>query len=343
MKPRQGSSRDERGIAMIYVTMFLLSSLWFVSLAVDMGKLMTTRTELQQAADAAALAGASAIDSTGRVLQAVARVRATETAARNTALRETAEPVVIDPNADVDFPNEFRVRVRVHREDATGNPMTTIFARTLGITDLNVTADATAEVTPLDQICDGLTPFAPIQIDSGYTTACGSSFDLKVGSGQQNSGNFQLLDFPDCAEGPCAGVGGGADEIRCLVINGYGCCISIGDQFVDTAPGNKVGPLRQAIQERWDLDTDRRENICYQQYTGNQRRVFTVPIVRTWDLNGKKNAEITAFAAFFLLNRPQGGGQGSFARGQFIEYVAPGVSGPNPPPDTMVFGIRLVE
>ena len=62
MTPRKDISRDERGAAMIYVALFLLSSLWFVSLAIDMGKLTVTKNELQRAADAAALAGASAMD-----------------------------------------------------------------------------------------------------------------------------------------------------------------------------------------------------------------------------------------------------------------------------------------
>src|SRR5712664_4909361 len=134
MTPRKDNTRDERGVAMMYVAVFLLSSLWLVSLAIDMGKLMTTKTELQKAADAAALAGASAIDpATGRVTQATARTRAAAAASANTALRERAEPVVIDPDNDVSFPGVRRVKVTVHRQASTGNPMTTIFAQTLGI------------------------------------------------------------------------------------------------------------------------------------------------------------------------------------------------------------------
>src|SRR6266850_1149550 len=98
MTPRQNNSRDERGVAMMYVAVFLLSSFWLVSLALDMGKLMVTKTELQKAADAAALAGASAVDAdTGELKKDVARARAYETALRNYALREGSERVVIDP------------------------------------------------------------------------------------------------------------------------------------------------------------------------------------------------------------------------------------------------------
>jgi len=334
--------RPDAGIAIIYVAVFLLSSLWFVSLALDMGKLMATRTELQRAADAAALAGASAIDpTTGDVVQDSARVRAAQTAVQNNALQETAVPVVIDPDGDVDFPTPARVRVRVHREDATGNPMTTIFAQTLGINTLDVTADATAEAQKLTSICEGLAPFAPVE-DRPFSTQCDSIYDLKVGAGQSEDGNFQLLDFPPCEEGPCADVGGGAAAIACYTRYGYGCCISIGTEFVFTEPGNKVGPLSSALRDRWDADSDRRD-VCYQEYTGDRSRVLTVPIVETFDVNGKKLVRVKGFAAFFLRERPGQGGQNSFARGQFINYVAPGEPGPNPPPDAMVFGVHLVE
>ena len=68
-----------------------------------------------------------------------------------------------------------------------------------------------------------------------------------------------------------------------------------------------------------------------------------MPVVETFDVNGKKSATIKSFAAFFLVTRPGKGGQNTVAKGQFIEYVAPGEHGPNPPPETKIYGIRLVE
>jgi Flp pilus assembly protein TadG len=341
-QPENGKPRHDAGIAMVYLAVFLLSSLWFASLALDMGKLMTTRTELQRAADAAALAGASAVDpTTGSIIPDSARVRAAETAALNTALETKSAPVIIDPDADVDFPAPNQVRVRVHREEATGNPMTTIFAQTLGINTLDVTADATAEMQKLTSVCEGLAPFGPIE-ERPYSTDCDSLYDLKVPAGASEQGNFQLLDYPPCDEGPCAGVGGGAAAIRCYTLYGYGCCLAIGTEFVWTEPGNKVGPLAQALKDRWDSDTDQRD-VCYEDYTGNRSRVLTVPIIESFDVNGKKLVRVKGFAAFFLRERPGQGGQNSFARGQFIEYVAPGEAGPNPPPDSMISGVHLVE
>ena len=352
MTPRKDNTRDERGVAIMYVAVFLLSSLWLVSLAIDMGKLMTTKTELQKAADSAALAGASAIDpATGTLTQATARTRAVVAGGANTALRETAEPVVIDPNADVDFPviggNTRLVKVTVHRDAANGNPMTTIFARSLGINSLDVHANATAEAAALVKDCDKLLPFAPALLANGqpFSKACGDTVTLKADPAAANGGNFQLLSYPPCNEGPCAGMPStGGATVRCLMANGYGCCISIGDAFVDTKPGNNVGPVRQGLQQRWDADTDLRNTICYQQYTGNGERVLPVPIVQTFaGLSGRTNATITGFAGFFMTKRPSGGSATMQITGQFIDYVAPGEPGGGPPPPNALYTVRLVE
>ena len=37
--------KHERGIAVLFVALFLLVSLWFVSMAIDVGKVMAARTE----------------------------------------------------------------------------------------------------------------------------------------------------------------------------------------------------------------------------------------------------------------------------------------------------------
>jgi hypothetical protein len=330
----------------MYVAVFLVSSLWLVSLAVDMGKLMTTKTELQRAADAAALAGASAIDKEngGNIITAQARIRAAAAAAANTALREKSESVVIDPNNDIDFPaGGHTIHVRVHRDAGSGNPMTTIFARTLGITALDVKADAQAKVIPLTKVCKGLVPFSAVGVPGDFSTACGSSYTLETDPHASNGGNFQLLDFPDCNDGNCddAPNGNGGAKIKWFIENGYCCCVEIGTTFVDTKPGGTVGPVRQGLTTRWNADSDRRPNICYKDYIGNGSRVLPVPLVATFqDLNGRTNATITGFAAFFMLKKPSNGSK--LVEGQFIDYIVPGTGGGNVPPNAL-FSIRLVE
>lgn len=342
MKPLAPKSiRGEEGIALIYVAIFLLVSLWFVSLAVDVGKIMAARTELQAAADAAALAGAAAIDpDTGDIIEDTARAQAAATAAANQALEGTKTPVVINPLTDVEFPAAGQVKVTVHRETATGNPVIMHFAQTLGLPTMDVHADATAEAQTLSSVCEGLAPFAPQEPPDGvpFSTDCDSVYYLKVSSGASQQGNFQLLDYPECNEDDF--TGSGAAAIRYYTVNGYDCCLDIGDEFVWTEPGNKVGPLRQALQDRWDMDGDK-TSTCYQDYElnrlHNNSRVFYTPIVETFDVSGKKMVRIKGFAAFFLKERPQGN---SPVPGQFIKFIAPGKPGTA---DTGLYGVHLVE
>jgi hypothetical protein len=303
--------RDERGVAIVFVALFLLACLWFVSLAIDVGKVMAARTQLQAAADAAALAGASAID----------------------------------PLADVEFPSPNQVKVTVRRTEATGNPVLLHFAQTLGLASLSVTADATAEINELNAVCEGLAPFAPTQPPDGvgFFTDCDSTYALKVGAGNSSQGNFQLLDYDDCNEDTENLVGGGGDAVRYYTKYGYQCCISLGQEFTLTEPGNKVGPMQQGLEYRWSQDTDTLTH-CYQDYIGNGSRVFITPIIETFDVEGKKMVRIVNFAAFFLTHKPNGSMVQQGVKGQFIQYIAPGdFDADAPPVDTGVYGLRLVE
>lgn len=340
---RRETQRPDAGIAIIYVAVFLLVSLWFVSLAIDMGKLMATKTELQNAADAAALAGASAIDpTTGETIQDEARARAAATSAANKAFEENPTPVTINPQLDVDFPGDRQVRVRVHREAATGNPMMTHFAQTVGLPHLDVRATATAEAKELSSVCEGLAPFAPQQPPDGgqFSTDCDSEYVLKEGAGNGQQGNFQLLRFPDCNEDTFTGGGGSA--IYQYTVSGYQCCEDIGQWMeIETKTGNTVGPLRAALQDRFDADTDQRQGICYEQYTGNGKRVFITPLIQSFNVNGTSWVQVKGFAAFFLKYKPGGGGQLQIT-GQFIKYVAPGDFGTTQT-NSGVYGVHLIK
>src|SRR5215831_8961281 len=104
LKRGGASGRRERGVMIIWLTLFLLVLIGFGSLSVDVAKLAATRTQLQNAADAAALAGASAIDSeTGAIIQGTATTRAQGAALSDKAFIADAQPVVLAA-PDVTFP-----------------------------------------------------------------------------------------------------------------------------------------------------------------------------------------------------------------------------------------------
>ena len=313
----------ERGVVIIWTAFFLMVMLGFVAVGIDVAKLMTTRTQLQNAADAAALAGASGINpTTGQVVPDTATVRAQAIAALNKAFTDGPTAIAL-ASADVvvDVANNT-VQATVRRDANSGGSMITHVAQVVGVKSLDMSATAIAKADPAAGVCESLVPLGAIDPNGVFRIGCDTTYVLKTS--QVNSpGNFQLIDFPPCTEGPCAGVqGGGGAEIRCEVGNGYSCCIEIG-QPIQTMPGNKVGPFIQGLNDRWDNDTDRREGICYEDYRGNGNRIVNVPMFTEWDPNGKKQVVVRGFLAFFLKNRPSGGE----LRGQFLHSVTTGTAG----------------
>ena len=84
---------NERGVLIIWLALFLLTMIGFVSIGVDLAKLSTTQAQLQTAADAAALAAASAIDSnTGKIIHDEAVLRAQTTGGLNKAYELVPTP-----------------------------------------------------------------------------------------------------------------------------------------------------------------------------------------------------------------------------------------------------------
>ena len=330
---------NERGAVIIWTAFFLVFLLGFVALGIDVAKMMATRTQLQNAADAAALAGASSINfSTGTIYPDTARMRAQYTAAQNKAFANAPQPIQLLAG-DISHPTPQQVKVTVRRSPSAGGSMVTHVAQVLGIPSLELSATATAQIEPAGAVCEGLIPMAPIPPPSSgwFNPTCGVTYNLKVDQGNGTSGNYQLLDYPECTEGPCGEVqGGGGAAIRCQTQNGYSCCVRIGEEFTLTQPGNKVGPFRQGMLTRWDSDTDRRENICYRDYRGNGQRVVKLPIVETFNLPGKKGVKIIGFAAFFLTQRPVN----SDMVGQFIHETVPGEPGGT---TGTLYTIRLVQ
>jgi len=79
---------SNQGIAVVYIALILFALCGFVGLAIDIGYMYTTKSQLQNAADAAALAGASLLDGSNSTLQNKAREEAKKFAALNKAAGE---------------------------------------------------------------------------------------------------------------------------------------------------------------------------------------------------------------------------------------------------------------
>lgn len=145
----------ERGATIVMVALAMAALLSVVALAVDVGMLLTAKTEAQRTADSAAMAGAGTL-----IFFPDGDTEARAEAQRFGEMNAVQGVVDIDPAADVDVDLvNKRVTVRVHRDDVRGGPVGTWFARVFGINSANIGADATAEVKPAGSaVC--VMPFA---------------------------------------------------------------------------------------------------------------------------------------------------------------------------------------
>ncbi len=162
-----------RGIVVIVTTLMIVVLLGMVAFAVDLGNIKWCRTELQAAADSAALAAASrlldreALTGQGNMVQeyAAARDEAVRLAGlnkgggiyltldRNDANNADGDIVIgylADPK-DQSATMQFNttqpynsVQVRVHRDQVRNGPLNMLFAPVLGANTQNLSATATA-------------------------------------------------------------------------------------------------------------------------------------------------------------------------------------------------------
>lgn len=128
---------DQRGSVSVIVALSMSALLALLALGIDLGALFDARSEAQRAADAAALAGASAfLDFQQSQAHQAAVSRATEFATGNSIRSEPIAAEDVSVAVDVDAST---VRARVRRD---GVP--TWFARLVGIDSVDIGAEATA-------------------------------------------------------------------------------------------------------------------------------------------------------------------------------------------------------
>ena len=138
MNPKTRGSRDRRGAALALVAVFMLVLLAVSALSVDMAMGFASHAEAQRAADASALAGASAfMDQEKALAEPEARNRAYEYGLKQTIRGEAVDSSEVTIQVITD---SMKVRVWVHRQG-----LSTWFARILGVDEIDVSAKAAAQ------------------------------------------------------------------------------------------------------------------------------------------------------------------------------------------------------
>lgn len=337
-----GSRKRERGSILATSSVAMLAVLLAVGLGVDISRFYLSKTELQNAADAAALAGVSGLTGFAPGIE--------EAADRAVAAMNNYE----FNHTGVEFPRgnvEFAVNLDgpyMSEGAAAGSPTNIRFVRVttpelpVGISfaafvlgnskDMSATATAGKSV-PVNEICPWLPAFIldiptdPISPNRTYT------FRLAPGD-HVSPGNYQLL----------APVQSGGSGDREGMANGVNWCVQTG-QVVKTKPGVTSGAIRQGINTRFGIyaagmdpalsppDSDVRENIIHADYGKNPvgpkvggpgipgRRIVFMPIAKEAPGEGRDTIVIDRFGVFFLQTSV-GGGSGNELKAEFIGTTA---------------------
>lgn len=354
---RDTSRHGEQGAVMALAAISMVVLILILGLAVDIGHLYSVRTELHNAADAAAISGAAALNGTpGGITTAQAQATAPMNFYEFNKDSVDAANIHVyyassfaDLNAYLDStsgacpsaaPNGSTVRT------AAGASPTAANVRYVGVCVSepaasqiffvsNVIGDTLAlhakaiagNSPPVTGICDALAPLSVV--DRGTPLVGTISYTLRdAPGGSVSPGNYQLLSLPDCDGTTCPGASCVRERLR---NNSCGCFDS--NSTVDTKPGVSAGPVRDGLNDRFAQDTNIKENITYAEYSANHtpsgytnpdgtfgRRILVVPIIKEAYFESGRTTDIPldgGFAAFFMKTQVGGGSGGEIT----MEYI----------------------
>ncbi len=182
---------NRNGTVIVFVALTLSALIGIAALAVDVGYMMVARNELQNVADAGALAAARRLghiyEGMGYSQQqtynasgdaAVIEEAAIDVAAKNKAAGKAvtinaAEVIIgtwnptVTPKFTATMSQPDAVRVTTRRDSTANGPIGTFFARVLGVNTVNVSATATAALTGETTIAPGGLPL-PVGISMAW-------------------------------------------------------------------------------------------------------------------------------------------------------------------------------
>lgn len=283
-----GKRKREKGFVMVIVAAGLVALLGFAALVTDLGLLYWVRASLQNAADAAVLAGIRYLPDQTAQAEAAAR----DFAAQNGAASPTTA-------VTVEVLNQGSL-LRV----TTSRVVNLLFGRALGHTQAGVGAKAAARIGAVREV-EGAMPFGVEKQDFVY----GETYLLKGSPGTEEPGyhgNF----------GGLALGGNGACNYRANIENGYSGTMRVGD-VVETEPGNMSGPTNDGVSYRLRLSP---EDRWYDPLPGDKRLV-RVPIIDSFEgVHGRDRVTVVGFAVFYL-EEVGGSGNNAYVKGRFLRWL----------------------
>jgi hypothetical protein len=273
---QNGKWSSERGSILAISTISMVALLLAVGLSLDIGHFYTVAAELQAAADAASLSGASALNSgpsgitlaVDRAVNAMNKYEFNKTTvtinrsdvlfAANLATFDGGggmnEATASDP---ANAPNIRFVQVTIPPKAVDVYFAMSVLGNTVDITKRAVAGQSVSlnhfcNIAPLSVVQDDSAQNpVPLNVNAGcpnqtqYTPGC--TYIVRLSGGNHvEPGNYLILDL-----GINVGCGG-ACEVRKLLARGSENCYSLDDTF-DTKTGVNAGPVAQGLNTRFDL------------------------------------------------------------------------------------------
>lgn len=325
--PSSRMARSDDGAVSVMVAIVVSMMLLAVAaLVIDMGSLYQERRSMQNAADAAALAGVQELPASQAAADAKARayVGPNESGASSVQVtfpaNDTIKVVIADPAGRVSLASALGfapVQVRAAATALISSPV----AYNSGVTPIGVTANH--DDSPANAY--------------GYTW--GTEITMKEPGGSGKNGNYGWVDLPG------ATGGGGTGWLKYVLSHGGGSASL--NQIIDTKTGNITSAVG-ALEDWIGSDTHSLTDVCtspdsngvvhINHLAGDPEegchRLILVPMIVNLHPDGKKGddrydfpngsgeMQVIGFAQFFVT---YAGGNGSNARvrGKFIRTVSP--------------------
>lgn len=273
-----------KGNAAIILVIAFMALLGFTALALDIGNVYINKVKLSNALDSAALSACLELPENPSKAFEIAH----EYLEKNGIEPSRTNINISDDNKQIEIEGNLDVEY--------------FFAKAIGFKGTKVYANTKAAIGPVKSVKGGLRPFAVVAYDFSY----GDRVILKEDAGDGYHGNYGVV-----------ALGGfGANVFRINALYGYDGKISVGD-LIDTEPGNMAGVVND-IRNYINADP-----YTFQNFNRDSRRLWTLPLVNTLEVDGRKKVLVVGFAEFFVEDIQKKSGKAEIT-GRFIRYVRSG-------------------
>ncbi len=293
---------DDRGNIAIILCLVFTALLGFTAYVVDIGLVYVEKVKLSNAIDSAVLAASLELPTNA-------------TKAGNVAISYLQKNNV-DPN---------KVSITISGDNKSIQMkgiknVNHIFAPIIGINSSNINASTKAIIAPIKSIKGGIRPLAVEAFPFSY----GDVVMLKEGAGDGYHGNYNEVSLG----------GTGANVFKSNALYGYSGTITVGD-MIDTETGNMAGAAN-AIKNYINSECS-----SFNDFERNSIRLWTLPLVDSLNVNGRKNVLVVGFGEFYVEDIVKNAGKIQI-QGRFIRYVTNGEIDMTQS-DTGAYGAKLVK